>query len=227
MKKIRVILLLILVFIIFVGIEVIYLPFIHINSSDTINQNIKNELSKVSYFNFALKHKIQQIEINGERIKVNKNSFLGCEITTNTNDIAYIVRLNGYLVGINKLGVILEEQIEEKSEFATKFLIFNININSKGDAKIIFNKEVKPFLSYLISGNSTLGPAISEIDFNDLTGLSFTTYDKKKIILGRRNDYDLAEREIFKIKNLLVEKKEYTNYNEFDFRFNNRVICKK
>jgi hypothetical protein len=203
-----------------------------INASYNTKESIKKKLYDLSFFGLAFKQKIQSTDINnlvpyGGKITLKKNGFLKWEIFTE-EPINYIVRLNGYPMSINEKGDILEEQLRnEKGEALNDLIVFNVNVNSKNDTRAIFNEEIKPFLNYVTSLKSKLGPAISEIDFDDLKGLSFVSYDKKRIILGRRKDFNLIEEEIFKTKDLLMEKKEYTNYSEFDFRFLNRIICRK
>jgi len=233
MKRFKFIILLVLIVVVvfFINKELVYLPLLKINASDSVAMKVKEELGKASFMGFTFKRNIQNKEFkktinNCESITLTKKGFLKWEINTVQEVYNYIVKLNGYPMSINKEGSLIDENVNMNIN-DNSLAVFIVNVKAKNDAKVVYNDYIKPFLLYVNSTKSKLYPMISEINFDDSLGLSFTCFDKKRIIIGKRKDFEIIEDEFFKAKSLLTEKKEYTNYSELDFRFKNRIICRK
>jgi len=229
--KFFVFLVLSIVIIIFINSEVIFLPLFEVNAPDSIATKVKDEISKSSFMGLTFKWKIKNNKIeekirNIERVSLKKKGFLKWEIDIVQEVCNYIIKLNGYPLSIDKEGFLINENINNDTN-NNSLSVFIVNVKSKNDAKVIYNDHVRPFLLYINLAKSKFYPMISEINFDDTFGLSFMSYDKKRIIIGYRKDYNVIEDIFFKVKNLLKEKNEYNNYSELDFRFKNRVICRK
>jgi len=211
--------------------ELIYLPFLTIDAPQSTIESIKLKLEKNSFMDFTFIWRIRVMKLEDKipyckNFSIRRISFLKWKMDIVQEIFTYLVKLNGYHMSVDKDGFLIRENSKEIID-VNSLVVFVVNIRAKSDAKVVFNEYVRPFLIYTTTTKSKLNPMILEIDFDDFMGLSFISYDKKRIILGKRKDFELIENEIFNAKSLLMEKKEYTNYNELDFRFSNRIICRK
>lgn len=233
MKRFIIFLALLAILISFINREVVYLPLLKINAPQSISSDIKTELDKVSFMGFTFVWKIRNINLrvsvpHSNNLSVVKRGFLKWEISSEQEVCNYLIKLNGYPMSINEEWFLIDESEKTAMEIdKNSLIIFTVNVKAKSDARVIYNDYIRPFLVYVNSVKSKLCPVISEINFDDSFGLSFISYDKKTIILDKRRDFEVIERDIFKVKNLLIEKNRYTNYDEFDFRFSNRVVCRR
>lgn len=233
MKRVKFIIFLVLIVgaVIFVNEEVIYLPLLEINAPNSEAIKVKDEIGKTSFMGLTFKRNIRnenfkKIVNNYKITSLSKRGFLKWEIDISQEVCNYIVKLNGYPMSINKDGFLIDEN-ENMNISDNSLAVFIVNVKAKNDAKVVYNDYIRQFLLYINSAKSKLYPIISEVNFDDTIGLSFVCFDKKRIIIGKRKDFKAIEDDFFKVKSLLIEKKEYTNYSELDFRFKNRIICRK
>jgi len=121
---------------------------------------------------------------------------------------------------------LLTDLNKDDAEYTVNPIFLDINIKSINDTKEVFNQKISPFLFYILKKDSKLCFIIKQINYDDINGLFFSEYDKKKIIFGKRIDYKYLENCLFELKNTLKEKNMYDKYNVFDFSFNKRIILK-
>jgi hypothetical protein len=231
MKRIKILLILVSIIIFtFLILNIVYIPSIQINASNTSKLIIEEKIKSKSVYNFTFIRIIRNI--NYVKIiplyashKIVKNSILKCKIDIVQNIEYYHIKLNGYSMIVNKEGILVDPGKESNDNVANPIL-FDINIKSNNDTKTIFNQRISPFLFYILKKYSKLYFIIKQINYDDIKGLFFTEYDSKKIVFGKRDDYEYLEKCLLDLKNALKEKNMYSNYNVFDFSFIKRIILR-
>jgi hypothetical protein len=120
---------------------------------------------------------------------------------------------------------IKSKEQNEKNNDQSKVIKTEKNVLTEVEIFSIYQNELKPFVEYLYKSDSSLGPKISLIQFFPKEGLRFFLFDKIYWI-GKQNNYSQLETNIGKFETYLKKKNKIQLYNEFDLRYENRIICR-
>jgi hypothetical protein len=119
-----------------------------------------------------------------------------------------------------------KKKIETSNAKAAKLVEKNEqDLATEIDLYNIYQNDIKPFVEYLYKSESSLGPKISLIQFFPNEGLRFFLYEKI-YWFGKNKNYSLLESYIAKSETYLKLKNKIHSYNEFDLRYENRIICR-
>jgi hypothetical protein len=186
-------------------------------------------------------------------IKIQRKFFLVWSLTINQKISSRYLLLNNQIRAVDEDSNLIDisinqEEIKKQIPFLLKIEILeNVPIKKKisDDEKKeqivplqkekvlsteidIFNtyeNDIKPFVEYLYKTESSLGPKVSLIQFFPKEGLRFFLYDKIYWI-GKLKNFALLERNIDKCETYLKKENKIQSYNEFDLRYEYRIICR-
>ncbi len=105
--------------------------------------------------------------------------------------------------------------------------LFSIFIHTKIDQMEAYRQYVQSFIFFLLNSENTMGPKIKSIRYDDQIGLSYLDYKHIHYILGKNPSLEQLPKllEIMTSSSIVRQIKDQS-YNEIDFRFEKRIICR-
>ncbi|HOI25025.1 MAG TPA: hypothetical protein PK581_05470 [Caldisericia bacterium] len=105
--------------------------------------------------------------------------------------------------------------------------LFSIQINTSIDQIEAYRKYIQEFVRFLLNSENSIGPSIKVISYNESLGLSFVDYRDVHFILGKKSDYSKINNHIKVLSDPKIQQKlKQSAYNEIDFRFEKKIICR-
>jgi len=225
------------------------------NNLKIISKNWINNNFTTSFLSKKSLTRVQPDKINKtiSSFKIQRKFFLVWSITINQKISSRYLLLNNQIRAVDEDSNLIDvsidqEEIKKQIPFLLKIEILeNVPIkkkiaNNEKNEQIeplqkekalsteidIFNtyeNDIKPFVEYLYKTDSSLGPKVTLIQFFPKEGLRFFLYDKIYWI-GKSKNFALLERNIDKCETYLKKKNKIQSYNEFDLRYEYRIICR-
>lgn len=109
----------------------------------------------------------------------------------------------------------------------TREALFSIQINTNIDQVEAYRKYIQEFVRFLLNSENSIGPSIKVVTYHENLGLSFVDYRDINYILGKKSDYTSINYYIKVLSDPKIQQKlEQSAYNEIDFRFEKKIICR-
>jgi hypothetical protein len=236
MKKFMMIVLVLSLLLVIFDYYFIFKPFFSLQASPESKKIILEELSKNSskpwlfskktldtlvYPNILPQYLRHTLSRNGIKytLKIDESTH---NIPIELNHQAWYVHTNGEII------TSLSGSIENGNGATSKVeALFSVQIHTNIDQMEAYRKYIQEFVRFLLNSENSIVPSIKTILYDETIGLSYVDYRGIHIILGKNTDYNMIKSYIDILNDPKIQLKiEESAYNELDFRFDKKIICR-